>query len=100
MLQRSEDAHARLLAEIAAEKVAALRRISARLEELLAELDGLQTVINERRGERGPLVARFNGVREQARLFRWFLEVQREALGLLRHDGLDEFYKVPAPMRD
>jgi hypothetical protein len=27
--------------------------------------------------------------------YRWYLEVQREALGMRRHDVLDEFYKVP-----
>lgn len=96
----TEEAHERLLAEITAEKAAALRRIAGRLEELLAELDLLRMALEARSDERAPLVGRFNAAREQARLYRWFLEVQREALGLLRHEDLDAFYRVPAPIRD
>ena len=96
-----EDAHARLLEEIADAKVAALRRIAGRLDELLEELASLQAGLDAAPPEaRERLVNRFNEAREQARLQRWFLEVQREAIGLLRHESLDEFYRVPAPIRD
>ena len=40
-------------------------------------------------------VAAARELRARALKYRWYLEVQREALGFLRHDGLDEFYKVP-----
>jgi hypothetical protein len=98
---RHEDAHARLLEEIADAKVAALRRIAGRLDELLEELASLRAGLDAAPPEtRERLVNRFNETREQARLQRWFLEVQREAIGLLRHENLDEFYRVPAPIRD
>jgi hypothetical protein len=98
---RVEDAHARLLEEIADAKAAALRRIAARLDELLCELASVQATLDVApREARKRLVGRFNDAREQARLQRWFLEVQREAIGLLRHESLDDFYRVPAPIRD
>ena len=34
-------------------------------------------------------------LRARALKYRWYLEVQREALGIRRHEALDEFYKVP-----
>ncbi len=101
MTSRTEEAHERLLEEIAAEKAAALQRIARRLEELLAELAAVRVALDAGAAEgRAALVARFSAAREQARLYRWFLEVQREAIGLLRHESLDEFYRVPAPIRD
>jgi len=27
--------------------------------------------------------------------YRWYLEVQREAMGLRHHHRLDEFYRIP-----
>lgn len=101
MTRRAEDAHASLLEEIAEAKAAALRRIAERLDELLGELASLQAGLDAAPCEaRESVVSRFNETREQARLQRWFLEVQREAIGLLRHESLDEFYRVPAPIRD
>ena len=100
MTKRSE-AHERLLDEIAEEKAAALHRIASRLEGLLAELASLREELEVGPGERrAALLSRFNAAQERARLYRWFLEVQREAIGLLRHEGLDDFYRVPAPIRD
>jgi hypothetical protein len=98
---RADTAHERLLDEIAEEKAAALRRIAGRLEQLLAELAAVQAALDVApTDDRAALVSQFNAAREQARLYRWFLEVQREAMGLLRHESLDEFYSVPAPIRD
>lgn len=33
-------------------------------------------------------------------VYRWYLEVQREALGLRRHHVLDELYPIPEPIRE
>jgi hypothetical protein len=100
--RHQERTHERLLDEIAEAKVVALRRIAGRLEDLLADLASVRLELDAApRGEgRAALLSRFNAAREQARRHRWFLEVQREALGLLRHESLDVYYRVPAPMRD
>lgn len=34
-------------------------------------------------------------VRAEAVRYRWYLEVQREALGIRNHRSLDEFYPMP-----
>ena len=70
--------HKQLLRELNEERVAALRRISGTLESLI-----------------GQLHASRERVRARALKYRWYLEVQREALGIRRHEALDEFYKVP-----
>jgi hypothetical protein len=37
-------------------------------------------------------------LRERARRYRWYLEVQRESVGLTRHEALDELYPIPGPL--
>jgi hypothetical protein len=92
------EALARTESEIRAEKAAALARIAGTLEALLAEL--------QRRGEdlarlsgdgRARAVEDYAALREQARRYRWYLIVQREALGLFRHDEVDRHYPMPGP---
>jgi hypothetical protein len=77
------EAHGRLEREIHGEKAAALARIARTLSETLAALDAAPPGRDRR------------ALLRQARLFRWYLEVQREAVGLHRHEDLDVFYPVP-----
>jgi hypothetical protein len=42
--------------------------------------------------------AEYERLRARARQYRWYLEVQREALGLRHHGFLDRFYAVPGPL--
>lgn len=85
--------------EILAEKAATLARIAGRLEALLQQLGELSAGLEALSvSERAQAIEAYGAVREQARLYRWYVEVQREALGLLRHEGLDELYPVPEPI--
>ena len=43
----------------------------------------------------GGLVDEYRSLRRQARRYRWYLEIQREAIGLRRHELLDELYPIP-----
>ena len=43
-------------------------------------------------------LAAYRELRRQALQYRWYVEVQREAIGLRRHDVLDEFYRIPPPV--
>jgi len=45
--------------------------------------------------EREREVAAWRDLRARAVKYRWYLEVQREALGLRQHQLLDEFYRIP-----
>jgi hypothetical protein len=74
--------------EIAEEKTAALARIAGRLQELIDQAQAL----------RPAAAPAYETVRQQARLYRWYLEVQREACGLSHHDDLDRRYPLPPPL--
>lgn len=94
-----EDSFARVEKELVAERAAALARIAGRLGELVARLAETRAVLASLAGEeRRARLGEYQVLRAEARLYRWYLEVQREALGLRRHDGLDEFYPIPAPL--
>jgi hypothetical protein len=91
--------HDQLLRELNEERAAALRRISGTLESLIAQLRDLRSRIAELDGPaRAREVAAYRDLRRRAVRYRWYLEVQREAIGLRQHHGLDEFYEIPAPV--
>jgi len=90
------DAFARIEEELVAERAAALRRIADRLEELIGRLHALRRASREREAARASLLDHYRAVQRQAHRYRWYLEVQREAIGLRRHEMLDELYPIPA----
>jgi hypothetical protein len=91
-----EDSLARVERELQSERAGALARIAGRLGELVARLARLRSELPAEAGApRAAQVEAYRAVRAEARLYRWYLEVQREALGLRRHDGLDEHYPIP-----
>ena len=96
MTGTATDAFARVEEEILRERAAALKRIAGTLEELLSELGALRDRLPG--PERGPQASAYRALWERAQLYRWYLEVQREALGLRGHDVLDEIYPRPAPI--
>jgi hypothetical protein len=88
--------HKQLLKELQEERAAALARISRRLELLIAQLQTTRDQIAHGRDEdRARSVAAYHELWKQAVKYRWYLEVQREAIGLLQHHRLDEFYRIP-----
>ena len=96
MRLEEREGHKQLLRELNEERVAALRRISGTLESLIRQLHDSRERLRQAAGpERERETASFHALRARALKYRWYLEVQREALGILRHDGLDEFYAVP-----
>lgn len=83
--------------ELAAERAAALRRIAGTLETLLSDLATLRARFEMAcPRDRAALRERYEGVRERAQEYRWYLRVQREANGLRRHDDVDAAYPVPS----
>jgi hypothetical protein len=96
---RAAESLSRIQDEINAEKAAALSRIAGTLEGLLAELRRIAAeAASAASRERERSVARHQEVREQALRYRWYLEVQREAIGLTGHEALDALYPVPPPL--
>ena len=99
MGSRVADDHARLLKELNEERIAALTRISATLESLIAQLQQLRERVSTRHGLAPQHdIAAYRELHERARKYRWYLEVQREALGMRHHRILDELYAIPEPL--
>ena len=88
--------HQSLLKELQEERAAALARISRRLERLIAQLQATrEQIAHDRDQDRDRDIAAYHELRKEAIKYRWYLEVQREAIGLRHHQRLDEFYRIP-----
>ena len=97
--RRSEEGFARFERELVQERAAALLRISFTLQGLLERLEALRADIASVSGPGRDARLRLHAeTLREARRYRWYLEVQREALGLRNHAGLDEHYPMPEPI--
>jgi hypothetical protein len=100
MARRALDLMKAVEHEIAGEKAFSLGRTGARLDRLL---DVLRT-LGERAAqaataeERASCVAAFNACRARAADVYWALSVQREAMGVRRHDELAAMYPIPTKL--
>lgn len=95
-IDRTRRLHDGLLRELQEERAAALARISRRLERLLDQLQATREQIARCRDEdRARNIAAYRELHREAVKYRWYLEVQREAIGLRQHQHLDEFYRIP-----
>jgi hypothetical protein len=97
MTKRGAEGWAHLEQELVAERAWALRRIAERLEELLAGLEAAHREPAPPEEERPARAAAYAATHREARRYRLYLEIQREAIGLRQHQVLDELYKVPGP---
>ena len=94
-----EERQGRIELELMEERAAALRRISQTLESLIEQLEALRARIGDVHWSiRSPEVDQYREIRRRAVRYRWYLEVQREALGLHPNHRLDEFYRIPGPI--
>jgi hypothetical protein len=91
--------YGRLELELSEERAAALRRISETLASLIEQLNTLRQRIGPVHwSDPSPELAQYRSLRRHAVRYRWYLEVQRESLGLHPSHRLDEFYRIPEPM--
>src|SRR5262249_18001585 len=86
--------------EIAQEMASALGRAAEKVDLAFLELELLGRGVDEadRAGDatrRGSAVTAFNQKREHASKVLWELRVHREAIGLRRHEHLNENYRLP-----
>ena len=85
----------RIERELQEERASALGRIGRTLQELIATLESIQVALERAAPERDRLLAEYRETWQRAKTYRWYLEVQREAIGLRRHERLDEMYPLP-----
>jgi hypothetical protein len=97
-LRESSDRHEAVLQQLNEERAAALTRISRTLESLFGQLQAIRARAEGAGYVSSVDAAEYERVRERAKEYRWYLEVQREALGLRHHGFLDLFYTVPGPL--
>jgi hypothetical protein len=91
-----EERQSRIELDLMEERAAALRRISQTLESLIEQLKALRAQIGDVHwSDRSSRVAQYRELRRRAVRYRWYLEVQRESLGLHPDHRLDEFYEIP-----
>jgi hypothetical protein len=96
MGSRTNEQHGALLKELNEERIAALTRISRTLESLLEQLRELKDRIpSAQAAAKQRELTAYRELRAKAREYRWYLEVQREALGIRHHHILDELYRIP-----
>jgi hypothetical protein len=78
------------------DRAATLGRIGGTLQGLLDALNTIRAQLpSASSADRAAALARYAALHEKARTWRWYLEVQREAIGLTRHDLLEEMYPLP-----
>jgi CHAD domain-containing protein len=98
-LREVSERHDAVLRELNEERAAALTRISRTLESLIEQLQAIRARIEHASGSVSSADADgYERLRARAKRYRWYLEVQREALGLHHHGFLDRFYAVPGPL--
>jgi hypothetical protein len=92
-----QDGLAALHAEIAEEKAGALGRIAEKLESLLAACERLARADGEEAPRaRERRLAEHERTRTEAKLYYWYLVVQREAVGMFDHGVIARMYPIPA----
>ncbi len=84
--------------EVEGEKASALARVADGLTRCLFELTVLHQKLATDEIDALQAAREFNALRERAFELRWFLEVQRDALGLHHHEDLYRAYPIPDPI--
>jgi len=98
-LREVSERHDAVLRQLNEERAAALARISRTLESTLEQLQAIRVRVERESSTASAAdAAEYKRVRARALQYRWYLEVQREALGLRYHGFLDCFYAVPGPL--
>jgi len=88
-------------AELNKERAGALGRTGYLLELHLAQCRTLLEQLRDATGrERRRLVAEYRVARAEAEKYRWYLTIQREAVGLRRHDDVERLYPTPPVVRE
>lgn len=90
----SAEAHGAVVKEIQGERASSLARVTERLEAALGELQAADAALRASPGDRALAALRADALAEAAERL-WFLVIQREALGLTRHEVVDEVYRIP-----
>jgi hypothetical protein len=95
----SSSSHDAVVREIASEKAGALSRVAEALERALADLARADAAVAAATRATAALLAYRQDCLSEAGERLWYLVIQREALGLMRHDTVFDVYRVPREVR-
>ena len=85
--------------EIRAEQAASLGRIGRLLEAKIAALETAREKLATYRGpDRPALVEKCLALHQEAERYFWYMQVQRECMGIYHHDALRQYYPIPRPL--
>lgn len=89
-----------LARELSDEKAGALRRIGAHLQEVLERIAAIAATIDAGNVEDGEKLRQdHDALVDEAELWKWYLVVQRESIGLTTTHEVDEAYPIPQRLR-
>jgi hypothetical protein len=95
-----EEALGKIEQELRGEQASALGRMGRKLEKAIEELAALELLLSTLEGDqRKGFVAQHAAVRKDAQTWAWYLEIQREAMGLRNHAAVRELYRIPPAIR-
>lgn len=93
------DSHEAVVREIRSEKAGALARVAEGLERALADLARVEAAIARATRVSAALLATRDDCVSEAGERLWYFVIQREAVGLMRHDTVFDVYRVPNEVR-
>ncbi len=101
-LQQVVQSDAAMTNELNRERANGLGRTGRLIEDAIAACDTLRQQLATCPADhtRAGLLSEYAEHRKTAIEQRWYLEVQREAMGLRKHTDLDTFFPIPPPIRD
>lgn len=83
--------------EIGEEMASALGRIGKELEVLIAQLHEIKEKASScKDDEKASTLEEYKKICTKARLYYWYLIIQRESVGITNHDLLPTVYRIPA----
>jgi hypothetical protein len=91
--------HEAVVREIRSEKAGALARVAEALERALTDLARVEAAMGAGNRATSSLLATREDCVSEAGERLWFFVIQREALGLMRHDTVFDVYRVPLEVR-
>ncbi|MEW6435110.1 MAG: hypothetical protein AB1730_26720 [Myxococcota bacterium] len=100
-LKRAAQRSLALDSELNKERADALGRAGKQLELALEQCQALLVQLRAAAGrERRRLIGEYREARAGAEKWRWYLTIQREAMGLARHDDVERLYPTPPVVRE
>jgi hypothetical protein len=95
----SAGSHEAVVREIRSEKAGALSRVAEGLEKALAELARAEAALAAAGRARSILLARRQECVSEAAERLWYLVIQRESVGITRHETVYDVFRVPREVR-